>query len=46
MELSEEKKTTYRYIFSDGYEICEEHLGERKEELEEEHGKLVIKCEG
>ena len=47
MELTEERpEMTYKYIFTDGHEEYSEHLGtERKEELERDHGKLIIKRE-
>ena len=36
----------YRYIFRDGYTEYSKHLGvEVKEELEEIHGKLILKTE-
>ena len=45
MELSNETpQMTYRYIFQDGHEEYAEHL-DNKEELEKEHGKLLIKSE-
>lgn len=46
MEMTNEApKMTYKYVFSDGHIEYDEHLGERKEELEKIHGKLIIKCE-
>ncbi len=45
MELTNETpKMTYRYIFQDGHIEYAEHL-DNKEELEKEHGKLLIKSE-
>ena len=45
MELTEERpKMTYKYVFNDGYTVYEEYLGiERKEEIEQDHGKLIEK---
>lgn len=47
MELTEERPMRmYKYVFSDGYTVYEEHLGvKRKEEMEQDHGKLMEKSE-
>ena len=37
---------TYKYVFSDGYTVYEEHLGvKHKEEMEQDHGQLIEKSE-
>jgi hypothetical protein len=45
MELTNDTpQMTYKYVFEDGHIEYAEHLN-NKEELEQEHGKLLIKSE-